>query len=143
MLSTSIRQTDFTPSKGNALQACIATILEIELSEVPNFILEPDLYASLRGFLSQYGLGFLKVTLNESGELNFFPGEGLCLLAGNSPRGPHRHVVIAKISSSSPLRPIPIFDPHPSDAFLSGIPLWAGFFIALDPHQTMQRRIVE
>ena len=32
-------QTDFSPAKGNALQACVATMLSLEtLDEVPNFI---------------------------------------------------------------------------------------------------------
>ncbi len=36
--SIKVHQDDFTPSKGNALQACVASILGKSLDEVPNFV---------------------------------------------------------------------------------------------------------
>jgi len=129
-----VRQTDFTPSKGNALQACVATVLGLELDDVPNFIAqEGDLYESLRNFLSTHGLGFMKINLNEDGTLPFAPGADstLCLVAGQSPRGSHKHVVVAEIPSFA-LKPVPVFDPHPSNDFLQSF-IWVGLFVALKP----------
>jgi hypothetical protein len=131
-----VYQTDFTPSKGNALQACIATILKLELEKVPNFIAQTeDIYDSLRKFLASYGLGFMKIML-EDGNLPFAPGgdRTICLLAGDSPRGSHRHVVVAELAQGS-TKPAPIFDPHPSAHYLNSH-TWVGLFVALVPSIT-------
>ena len=129
-----VRQTDFTPSKGNALQACIASILGLDLEDVPNFIAsEGDLYDALRSFLATKGLGFIKIPLDEEGCVPFAPGAAnvRCVLAGQSPRGAHKHVVVAEIASSS-TTPVPVFDPHPSEQFLSSF-IWVGLFVILTP----------
>ena len=36
-----VYQTDFTPERGNALQACFAAMFRLELQKVPNFVLHP------------------------------------------------------------------------------------------------------
>ena len=36
-----VYQTDFTPEKGNSLQACFAAMFRIELRQVPNFVQHP------------------------------------------------------------------------------------------------------
>ena len=62
-----------TPSRGNALQACVACALELELDKVPNFIADDDPYASLRAFLKKFGLGFLKVRVPSAEMNNLLP----------------------------------------------------------------------
>ena len=37
-------QTDTTPSHGNALQACVASLLGLEMEAVPNFVAAPEGY---------------------------------------------------------------------------------------------------
>jgi hypothetical protein len=133
-----VRQTDFTPTKGNALQACIATILHVDLDSVPNFIAlpGPDIYQHVREFLARHGLGFIKIMLDEQGQMPFYPGDVKCLVAGQSPRGSHRHVVVAEFKQG---KLIHVFDPHPSDEFLSGVPLWVGLFVSMDPSSCMNK----
>ncbi|MBI40836.1 MAG: hypothetical protein CMF59_14660 [Leptospiraceae bacterium] len=122
-------QTEWEGGRGNALQACIASIMEQELAAVPNFIEAPDYLDSLNQFLSQYRMAFLKVTL-ESGRLPF-PADGiLCVLAGPSPRGSHRHIIVARTSG---VEFQPLHDPHPAGGNLAGDPVWAGFILPLDP----------
>ena len=133
-LQSGVKQTDFTPNKGNALQACIATVLAVHLEDVPNFIAQDgDIYDFLRSFLATKGLGFMKITLNDEGCLPFAPGAATvgCLLAGQSPRGSHKHVVVAEIPPNS-IKPVPVFDPHPSNDFLSTY-IWVGLFVTLQP----------
>src|SRR5690349_13210188 len=70
-----VHQTDFTASKGNALQACIATVLGLTLEDIPNFMLLPgDMYVNVRCFLSNFDLGFMKIMLDANGRLPFAPG---------------------------------------------------------------------
>jgi len=129
-----VAQTDFTPSKGNALQACVASILGLGLDEVPNFIAMPgDMYENLREFLATHGLGFMRLSLDNHGHLPFAPAAKKihCLLAGDSPHGDHRHVVVAEVGPND-TKVTPVFDPHPSGQFLTS-QTWVGLFIALDP----------
>jgi hypothetical protein len=134
-LGHGVYQTDFTASKGNALQACIATVLGLTLDEVPNFIAMPgDLYDNLREYLAKkHGLGFFKIMLDDEGRLPFAPGalEMICLVAGDSPRGSHRHVVVARVPPSS-LTPEFVFDPHPSGDMIRS-KSWAGLFVVSPP----------
>jgi hypothetical protein len=44
-----VLQDDVSAAHGNALQACIASILELELNEVPNFIKSPEYLGRMRG----------------------------------------------------------------------------------------------
>jgi hypothetical protein len=127
------KQTDLSHSAGNALQACVATLLSEPMSQVPNFILASDPYASLRTYLAPRGLGFVKVAL-EHGRFPFIVAgaECLCVLAGPSPRGDFRHAVVGKCAAHSDV-PLNVFDPHPSDDMLAGPPVWAGVFISLNP----------
>ena len=45
-----VNQTAFG-RKGDALQACFASLLDLDMDEVPNFILEPDYMAAIQSFL--------------------------------------------------------------------------------------------
>lgn len=134
------RQTEFEANKGNALQACVATMFQepTGLSGVPNFIAQPDVYQSLAAYAQTKGTVFMKVMLDTNGQMpeciTLVAAEGTpCLVAGISPRSskqeaPHRHVVVGKLNADN--RTVQyVFDPHPSDEYLVGAPIWAGFFI--------------
>eukprot|EP00667_Euglena_gracilis_P029413 EG_transcript_38921 len=128
-----VLQTDFSPGTGNALQACVATVLSLPLADVPNFIAAPDYLAALQEFLRPHRLAFLKVSLTPEGRLLFpLPGaQPVCLLTGKSPRGDHKHVVVAQVVDGSSFQTL--HDPHPDGRGLDGALAWAGFFVALCP----------
>ena len=66
-----VQQTDFTHSKGNALQACFASMFRLELAEVPNFILHPDGYmTAIDAWLCSKGLSCYKQELTPDGSLH-------------------------------------------------------------------------
>lgn len=141
---TGIHQTDFTPHSGNALQACVATVLGLSLANVPNFILEKDVYGSLRLFLSDFGLGFVKIETDVDNSLPFAPNGSttelmICLWAAGSPRGEHKHVVVAGLRANERI-PEYVFDPHPSGAFLDlARPGWVGLFVQIRVMATVKR----
>jgi hypothetical protein len=87
--------------KGNALQACVAAMLDLELSAVPDVLADPRGYAvAIEEFLRPLGLSLLKLPLDVNGQLPFATGAAtLCLLAGPSPRGSHKHVVVARVAA--------------------------------------------
>jgi hypothetical protein len=121
-------QTQFDATKGNALQACVASILGLQLHQVPNFVTFPEPYDELRHFLSLQGLGFTKIELKD-GVLPFPPygTSSFCILAGRSPRGNFRHAIVARLSANS-VHPQAYFDPHPDNTMLKSMD-WVGLFV--------------
>lgn len=158
----------YNKHKGNALQAIFASIFELELDQVPNFIEAKrpvSLAAStdagddgaekkqqqkytyldaIQDFLAPKKLVFLKVSIPQgtaSGDnsgggkrLDFpVPAGTICVAAGPSPRGAHKHAVVGKVGKDGQTIEC-LFDPHPDRTGLElGVVYWAGFFTAIDP----------
>lgn len=99
-----IYQTQFDSKTGNCLQACIASILEIPLDRVPNFMLEDDLTTALDSFLAQFRL--VSITLVAS-QVSGWEPTGFHLIGGASPRGEVGHSVVGHNGEM-------VHDPHPS-----------------------------
>lgn len=127
-----VHQTDFSPGKGNALQAAVASIFGLDLSDVPNFIEDPRGYeAAIRAFCEDGGSTCIKIKLlGESADddlLSKYDGK-LSILRGKSPRGDFGHVVVAKrVASEFQL----LHDPHPDKSFLDSSvekPSWCMVF---------------
>lgn len=85
---------------GNCLQACIASILELSLDEVPHFSAEgPYWWECLSEFLDRYGLEPVQIGTT-------YRVTGYRILTGLSPRGNFLHSVVA-------LGKNVVHDPHP------------------------------
>ncbi|KAF0756507.1 hypothetical protein AaE_004600 [Aphanomyces astaci] len=66
-----VLQTDFTAEKGNALQACFASLYGLDLDDVPNFIADPRGYLDAinswlasRDYLSMKQLSILALSFS-------------------------------------------------------------------------------
>lgn len=118
-----VDQTIFDAVNGNCLAACIASILEVELAEVPNFCEGATTHwlDRLAEWLAPRGLYPLCFTLTGG---DWRP-QGLHILAGKSPRGDWLHAVVARGRDV-------VHDPHPSRA---GVLTHADvtLFITFDP----------
>lgn len=130
-------QTDFEAGNGNALQACVASILNLPLLSVPNFIKcgQFGYLEALNVFLEQYGLSFIKIPLKADGSLPFPAQDGcLCILVGYSPRHiKTKHCVVASISRGHRFHICHDPFPEATEPFLDttqGPYQWAGFFVA-------------
>ncbi len=80
-----VHQTDTTPGSGNALQACVCSLMRTStLADVPNFIVNPRGYEeALTEFFLSIGCVFYKVPLDEAGHLPVPVRAGtLCVLRG-------------------------------------------------------------
>ena len=129
-----IMQTDFTFNTGNCGEACLASILEIELSDIP-MLHDPDnvqdgqIYCkNLRNFLSQFGLSYIDLTFIEGHNPKDFFKDCWAIVTGLSPRGTeewHRHGVVWYNGEI-------VHDPHPSGAGLVEIDMY-GIFIEKNP----------
>eukprot|EP00536_Pseudo-nitzschia_multiseries_P007892 jgi/Psemu1/305310/fgenesh1_kg.191_\ len=139
-LPRKIFQDDFRPGKGNALQAAVASIYDLELIEVPNFVEFPGGYESaIHIFCRDRNHVCFKVKIDEENKVDEEHDGRLCLLRGKSPRGDFGHVVVArrkKLNKDT----VPddeefemIHDPHPDETFLDeGEPFgWCMFFVPI------------
>lgn len=117
------KQTDFG-SRGNCMSACLASLFDIEISEVPNFfdVAGNDAerwWGAVRDWLRGYGFGIMSI---QPDMLHLF--EGLFIVGGESTRG-IEHAVIYQNGKV-------IFDPHPSDCGVKEITS-ADLLYPLDP----------
>jgi len=132
-------QTIVDAGKGNALQACVASYFDcVHVSDVPNFLagLPNTTYLeSINVWLSNHhpNLGFAKFALNEN-KLEFPTRTGtLVLVAGLSPRGDHKHVVLARVAGTGELSDSLeiVHDPYPKaiPPYLRTFE-WVGMFVS-------------
>eukprot|EP00512_Aurantiochytrium_limacinum_P006726 CAMPEP_0171513334 /NCGR_PEP_ID=MMETSP0959-20130129/2158_1 /TAXON_ID=87120 /ORGANISM="Aurantiochytrium limacinum, Strain ATCCMYA-1381" /LENGTH=131 /DNA_ID=CAMNT_0012051391 /DNA_START=49 /DNA_END=441 /DNA_ORIENTATION=+ len=127
--STGHMQTIFEGGKGNALQACVATVLKADsLSSVPNFMESGAEYMDkCNEFLgSNYPpLAMVKVDLQQTeGRLPFPAAAGTrTIVAGKSPRGDFKHCCVYRVGKDG-VSLEPCHDPHPDARFLESPFSW-------------------
>ena len=116
-------QTIFTVPGGNCFAACVASLLEVSLSRVPNFHNEEDWATALAAWLLPRGMYPVYVGLQ--GGKDAWRPQGLYILGGQSPRGAWGHAVLAKGN-------VIVHDPHASR---DGVTTWdeATLIVKLDP----------
>lgn len=94
-----IHQTMLNNTNGNCLQACIASIFELDLDEVPNFMDADDWEKAYHEYLMNLGYYYLTFDIKEmkKDHPSFIP-HGYHLIIGESPRSPeddsYNHCVV-------------------------------------------------
>ena len=87
--------------RGNCLSACLASILELPITEVPNFHVVCDVDSidwgdAVNQWLGTRGYWFLEMPWSQEHEtLVLEPYAGHYIMSGRSPRGNWRHGVVA------------------------------------------------
>ncbi len=106
-----IDQTTFGKGKGNCFAACIASILEVGIDEVPNFVCEyKNWVGETLKWLNKRGFTGMFLTGSEEGVA--FRPDCYHVVTGPSPRGDFLHAVVGRGDSL-------VHDPHPSREFFS------------------------
>jgi hypothetical protein len=117
------KQTVFGDGRGNCWAACVAALLDIPLSEVPNFCGEPERnerwYLDTDRWLQRYGYRIIGFSFPDASliEMAVEPGTYL-IVTGKSPRGEFLHSVVAEYLGGQQWEIV--CDPHPSDDGLDG-----------------------
>ena len=122
-----VDQTLFRPSAGraagNCWQAAVASLFELELAQVPNFMdgdYEPDSTEPFERYVAWCrSFGFTVVTCDQP------VFDALGIGTGKSPRGDFLHAVVT-------LGTEVVHDPHPSRAGVVGL-LTVDYFMPLNP----------
>lgn len=118
--------------RGNCLQACVASLLELPLDDVPHFVSYPmeEWWFVVERFFADRGLGICWQPLNpEHG--GWAPLGVDVMVTGKSPRGEFNHVVLYRDWQLS-------HDPHPSGDGLDGEPRGVYHLYPLDPARWAQ-----
>lgn len=121
--------------QGNCLQAAIASILELQLHEVPDFALMKDdpqckypiWWLEMQSFLKVRGFCFVEMVLTEKTPLMPMPWSPLVLMFGKTDAGV-RHCIVGTIEDFDM---IPVWNPD-GGAQLTGV-ISLGLIVPLDP----------
>lgn len=137
-----VDQTVFEVPGGNCFSACVASLLELPIEQVPYFMgdepfdTEPrdDWFPTLLDWLEPRGWWAVPVPLN-----NDWRPSGLCILSGKSPRGDFDHSVVAMgRGCGEPLEVV--HDPHPSRAGVTSL-VDVVLLVPIDPAQSLLREL--
>ena len=131
-----IDQTTFGHPGGNCFSACVASIMELSLEQVPYFMAAPEdrWYARFEAWLERRGLYPLMLPIPD-GPRGWAPS-GYHILSGNSPRKPEDPEALHSVVGYHGRI---LHDPHPSRA---GLLSWIDtiVLVPMDPskHRTVQ-----
>lgn len=130
-----VYQTIFGAPDGNCFQACIASVLELPLDDVPHFCKgdNPHWMRDTLDFLRPVGLSLLTVHLPEGLDAEDLP-DAWCVLSGPGPRG-HRHSVVGRGGMM-------VHDPHPDGTGLLAVEEY-DLFVAIDPATVARMPLLE
>lgn len=115
-----------TGPKGNCFEACVASLLEVEVSELPNLSLHGNdsWFDAMQGWL--VARGWYAIAVEFDGKA-FDP---VCIAVGDSPRGNHKHAILWR-------RGRIVHDPYPvrpgERKGLERNPGYLVFLVPLDP----------
>lgn len=121
----------FGESYGNCLQAALASVLDLQLEDVPHFVWltrdEPAATAAWHHAMNQWlaaHFGLNVVYFRAGDEPGAWKPTGYHLLSGTSPRG-SMHETVGLDGELA-------HDPHPAGGGVSG-EIWFGVFVTVDP----------
>jgi len=135
-----VDQTKFGFGNGNCQAACIASILEIPIEDIPNFHGDDPTDAetywkNVRKWCEDKPFTIISIAFQEDHDPKEFLKDCWVIASGPSPRGTeewHRHAVVWKNGKI-------VHDPHPSRAGLKEIDTY-DMFIIKDPKELIGRR---
>jgi len=116
-----VDQTRFGAPDGNCMEACVASILELELDEVPDLaILGNGWYDTLVDFLARFDLEPLELDAQKARKI--WVPTGFHIISGKSLRGNFLHAVVGLGGKM-------VHDPHPDRGGLAREEQWTVFVV--------------
>jgi len=120
-----VMQTEFDDN-GNCFEACVASILELDISEVPSVSDEFAWFQIMDKFVSKYGYGLLLLSKHDISQSEVWYEKAYVIVSGQSPRVEGRlHSVVWQNGKM-------IHDPHPDGIGFKGEPEDYIIFVALN-----------
>lgn len=143
-------QTDVSRTTGNCYQACIASVLELKLEDVPHFIklYGNDYFGQVQKWLSGLGLMMLRTTFEQKVDdgtivrsFCSLPEETICIAFGKSKMHGDEitHAVVGQIIRG--LQFELLHDPNPNTNGINGNPFGLDFIVSKSPLQILKLNI--
>jgi hypothetical protein len=110
-----IKQTTFGWPHGNCYAACVASVLELPLEDMPLVPADADFNAAWDGWFASRGL--TRINFNVAAAGTWRP-EGYSILCGINPRGIRNEQGELVHHATVALNGTPLHDPHPDNTFL-------------------------
>ncbi len=108
--------------RGNCYAACIASVLELELYQVPHLMGEEDWLGKTNLWLSSRGMGMIMLKLEtEEAYIHPLPPGMMVILGGNTTRHPTRLHAVVGVTKLSGVPWDFVHDPHPDNSFLTKV----------------------
>jgi len=123
-----VYQTVFNDTLGDCFRACVASIFEFPIEEMPNFweqTQDVSEFWQLNDDWISKNKGYRAISLEFKKKDRHLVDGILCIACANSPRGDIDHAVIWQDCL--------LHDPHPSNAGLAEEPDTFTLFVPLDP----------
>lgn len=134
--------TDKEPMRGNCYQACLASIFEMPLDQVPHFMEYKNWTEHLDEWLYKMGLLHVEVKVDtEEAVLYPMMGGAICLATGHTARHPTRlHTIVARTGHAHRREKNfeYLHDPHPDGTFLTKLKT-VEFFPPMNPAEWHKR----
>ena len=124
-----VMQTILGYPNGNCWVACVASLLEMDIEQVPHFnqLHGEHWFKHCSDWLINHGYGLLELEYTSKWWL---VGDGpYVIVTGKSPRGDWQHAVIGKVINN---RVELVHDPHPDGLMIEGEPNFIDFFVPLE-----------
>lgn len=122
-----VQQTVFKKTLGDCFRACVASIFEFPIEEMPNFWEQTQdgekFWELTNKWMLNLGYKCVSFQIKKQDQCEF--NRILCVACAKSPRGDEDHAVVWRDGL--------VYDPHPSQAGLTEYPDTFTFFIPLDP----------
>lgn len=118
-----VTQTKMTPPEGNCFAACIASILELSLDEVPNYSQEGEWWVKWNRWLALRGLYLIEFEVKEGKGEEYL--QGFHIITGKSYSGDWNHSVVGFCGTI-------VHDPNPTKRGIRSHQ-WYGVFVVTDP----------
>ena len=116
-----VDQTRFGAPDGNCMEACVASILELELGGVPDLAVSgDDWHDTLADFLARFDLEPLELDARKT--RGIWVPTGFHIISGKSPRGNFLHAVVGLGGKM-------VHDPHPNREGLAKEEQWIVFVV--------------
>jgi hypothetical protein len=105
---------------GDCLRACVASLLEQSLHDVPHFVEHDDWWGSLRSYIAMWSVGAIEILHADPQFPVYAPGSWPehVIATGPSRRGPWLHSVLVNAATGQLAH-----DPHPDGGGLAGPPV--------------------
>jgi hypothetical protein len=115
-----VQQTIFGPPHGDCYRACVASILELPIDDVPNFVESGDKWIeATEDFLLKFRLQPITLMVDHCRDAGLIPA-GYHIIGGKSPRGDFYHAVVGFKGNR-------VYDPHPDELGLRTEETWTVF----------------